>query len=177
MALKTVTVTETYQLPDLVSRVEKGVALLDEKLGPRWVTKVDPKTLDLSSGTSCVVGQLAINAMLNGPIPGGYFDGIGKIFPNLKDPDKRPVEHGFLIDEALTEQVERWLRKQPMTHPWWPVALGKNGTNLDLNGLLYDYLTSIWTQVIKARRAALRTPRKTTAKKTVAKKVAKRVSR
>lgn len=174
--LKTVEVTETYKVPDLASKVAKGVALLDKHCGPKWPQKVDPKTLDLGDGSSCVVGQLAIKAMLNGPLD-GFYDGVKKLFPGLEGKevldDQRIVDHGFLVNDELVVQVEEWLEKQPPTHPWWPLAIGKNGSNIDLNNLLYDYLTAIWIQVIKARRAALRTPRKATAKKTVAKRVAR----
>ncbi len=38
-------------------RVARGAAYLDE-VDPTWYRRVDPETLELSSGSSCVLGQL-----------------------------------------------------------------------------------------------------------------------
>jgi hypothetical protein len=195
--LKTVEVTETYKMPDLASKVEKGVALLDKK-APGWEKKVDLGELDLSSGTYCVVGQLAIKAILNGPLD-GYSDGIEKLLGRSNRGLRRTAEeaHGFIITEKTAGEVVAWLETQPVTHPWWPVLFGPNQGQASTQGravmqdILYDYLTAIWVQVIKARKSQARklaearraakkavTPaKKTTAKKTVAKKAAKRVAR
>ena len=124
MPVKTVQVTETYEMPDFVSDVERGMALLDEKLGPRWVLKVDPKMLDLSDGSYCVVGQLAIRAALNGPLE-GYHEGIRKIFPDLKEEnDPREEAHGFVVGTKQAQALAKWMQKQPSTHPWWPLFNG-----------------------------------------------------
>lgn len=42
---------------DVAARVARGVALLDEKV-PGWVNKVDVEQLNVSNGTTCVLGQL-----------------------------------------------------------------------------------------------------------------------
>ena len=39
------------------TRVERGAAYLDE-FDPGWHRRVDPHTLELSSGSSCILGQL-----------------------------------------------------------------------------------------------------------------------
>jgi len=39
------------------TRVQRGAAYLDE-FDPEWYRRVDPDTLELSSGSSCVLGQL-----------------------------------------------------------------------------------------------------------------------
>jgi hypothetical protein len=41
-------------------RVERGAALLDERL-PGWAKQIDLTILDLSSGCDCVLGQLALD--------------------------------------------------------------------------------------------------------------------
>ena len=48
----------------LVSRVQKGIALLDKKGPEDWREKVNLDTLDMIHGTNCIVGQ----------IYGGYFE-------------------------------------------------------------------------------------------------------
>lgn len=186
--LKTVEVTETYKMPDLVGKVEKGMTLLDERV-PGWDRKIDLKQLDLSDNDRCVVGQLAIKSMLNGPL-GGYDEGIEKVLANYtKDTqdgvfekyDKREESHGFVVTAATARQVREWLEKQPATHPWWPLLFGPaNGTNFEpveaMRQVLYDYLTSIWYQVIKERARSRRRLQESNraAKKTVAKKTTAR---
>jgi len=44
-------------LEDARTRVERGAAYLDE-IDPGWHRRVDPDTLELSSGSSCILGQL-----------------------------------------------------------------------------------------------------------------------
>ena len=39
------------------ARVEKGIALLDERSGPEWVNRVNRSTLNIASSYSCVLGQ------------------------------------------------------------------------------------------------------------------------
>lgn len=160
MAVRTVEVTESYRMPDLVSRVERGVKMLDAKV-PGWDQKVDLKALNLAEGTVCVVGQLAIKSMLNGPLD-GYEEGMNKLFPKLTPKQKMEdigERHGFEVSMVEAQEVADWLKRQPPTHPWWPFV---SGPELDVNfthastihSLLYDYLTAIWIQVIKARQKA-----------------------
>jgi len=40
------------------ANVERGAALLDERLGPDWDEQIDLNRLDLSSNCNCIVGQL-----------------------------------------------------------------------------------------------------------------------
>lgn len=44
-------------LDDARTRVERGADYLDE-VDPAWYRRVDPDTLELASGSSCVLGQL-----------------------------------------------------------------------------------------------------------------------
>ena len=44
-------------LEDARTRVERGADYLDE-IDPGWHRRVDPDTLELSSGSSCILGQL-----------------------------------------------------------------------------------------------------------------------
>lgn len=43
---------------DYMARVEKGAALLDERV-PDWFTRVDTDTLDIANGYRCVTAQVA----------------------------------------------------------------------------------------------------------------------
>lgn len=165
MPVKTVEITESYKLPDLLSKVQKGVELLDAKV-PGWEKKVDTKTLDLCSAHSCVVGQLAIKAMLNGPLE-DYHEGIRKLFTDKQINNGAGVKHGFELGAEFVKEVRAWLEKQPPTHPWWPFLHGPmNGIDYSstdaVENILWDYLTAIWAQVIKSRLKAQRASRRST---------------
>ena len=45
------------RMPTITERVERGAALLDEKM-PGWWQRVDLGRLDIESGCNCVIGQL-----------------------------------------------------------------------------------------------------------------------
>lgn len=42
----------------VLARVKQGIALLQEQYGDEWVEKINLRSLCLSSGSSCVLGQL-----------------------------------------------------------------------------------------------------------------------
>jgi hypothetical protein len=46
------------ELAQHTHNVNRGVELLDQKLGPDWVHLIDLESLDLASSCRCVVGQL-----------------------------------------------------------------------------------------------------------------------
>lgn len=50
---------------DVQERVQRGAALLDEKL-PGWRSKIDVDTLDIANPYNCIAGQLG------GPYQDGY---------------------------------------------------------------------------------------------------------
>lgn len=43
---------------EVLERVKRGLAWLEEKHGPGWEDHIDLEILNLSSGTSCVLGQV-----------------------------------------------------------------------------------------------------------------------
>jgi len=184
MAIRTVQVTETYKVPDFLTNVERGVKVLD-KVVPGWSDKINLIELNLARANSCVVGQLALQELLNGAT--GYFDGI-KWLKEQKAiaKDKEDSFYGFNLPVESDEAVE-WILRQPKTHPWQPLVGTQTQRTTEVEtvvmGVFWDYLTSIWVQVIKDRqehsrqvRKAQRAAKKATAKKTPA-KVAKKATR
>lgn len=194
--MKTVEVTETYKVPDLVSYVLRGVKVLDKHC-PGWADKIDLKALALDDPNLCVVGQLAIREMLNGAT--NYSDGIGWLVEQ-KAIDVRQGEewYGFDLPDGIADGIVEWVRKQPPNHPWWPIAVGRSNrergvTEVQMRSVLWDYLTSIWVQLIKSRQeqtallnkvrrqakkaTAPKVAKKAVAKKAVAKKTAKKTTR
>lgn len=51
---------------EVLARVKRGMALLEERFGPGWVDLVDLAALDLVEGDRCVLGQVC----------GGYSNGL-----------------------------------------------------------------------------------------------------
>lgn len=144
--VKMVEIVSTYKVPDLESRVDKGIALLDQKV-PGWDKKIQMKELDLQDGSQCVVGQLALQEILNGAT--GYTDGaqwlLGEKWEQLD------YQYGFNLDDETTHAVEEMLKKAPDHHPWKAFE-----SIAVLHSAIFDLLTTIWIQKIKARRAARR---------------------
>lgn len=90
-------------------RVDKGCKLLDERLGPEWVEKIDLKLLDLQSACACILGQTSIDIV--GRV-GNFYAAANVLFPDqdlLDWSDAEKAEtHGFALDNsadypALTE--------------------------------------------------------------------------
>jgi hypothetical protein len=69
-------------------RVERGAALLDRKK-PGWREKVNPETLEMWVGCSCVLGQVF----------GDFFRGLVLLALDYHE-DEEDVRHGFDIDYA-----------------------------------------------------------------------------
>jgi hypothetical protein len=66
-------------------RVERGAALLDEK-SPGWREKVDPETLEMSSGCGCILGQ----------VYGDYMGGLHRLASNWWE--VADTRLGFMVD-------------------------------------------------------------------------------
>jgi hypothetical protein len=80
------------------SQVEKGVALLDEKV-PGWETRVDPDALHMWNMRHCVLGQLFQDYMIG--------------LRELGLSDESAVEYGFdrrtsLLEDSIEEINESW---------------------------------------------------------------------
>lgn len=113
------------------ARVLRGIALLEEKHGPDWPSKVDLDELDLSSSRSCVLGQVYHNARVSSKQaqqfadsprgcnvvpddPASYFssrdvDGYERGLAILDGPlldQYGPQEHGFDAGWLPIEQLE-----------------------------------------------------------------------
>ena len=82
-------------------RIEKGAALLDEKI-PTWIDKQDLLWLNLMSPCMCVLGQAEEN--------GEYWETLGRLFPKKTEEELNTLayEHGFNINlsecRALSEK-------------------------------------------------------------------------
>lgn len=75
---------------DLMPRVEKGAALLDERC-PGWFKRIDIAQLALASCSRCVVGQLY----------GEFVNGLKSLDLYLGTHDNSPaVDHGFAIGDG-----------------------------------------------------------------------------
>ena len=75
----------------LKARVERGVALLDEKLGPEWCERIVLPDLFMHSGNQCVLGQLyPSTSLVSGYVVGRDALGIG-----VRGED---VPYGFSMD-------------------------------------------------------------------------------
>lgn len=72
---------------EILARVKRGIALLEEQYGPGWVDKIDMNALSLSNGSRCILGQ----------VYGNYGVGYGKMgLYALSD----RVGHGFSIGDC-----------------------------------------------------------------------------
>lgn len=100
----------TRQSWEFQPMVDKGFKLLDERLGPEWVEKIDLRCLDLQSACACILGQTSIDIV--GRV-GCYHAATDALFPvgdslPLGDQDEAEA-HGFVLFDnplnypALTE--------------------------------------------------------------------------
>lgn len=83
-------------------RVDKGCKLLDERLGPEWVEKIDLDQLNLQSNCDCILGQTSFGV---GGKPYSYQSAAEILFPPiipLDSLDHDSIEaHGFVLYENL----------------------------------------------------------------------------
>jgi len=114
--------------------VDKGAALLDRRR-PNWFTQINCKTLDLSCGCDCVVGQLY----------GSYNDTFlgrlaGTIFPRWGVRATKFAErHAFVTTPAMDE----WVGEAGY---WATVSARSKAT--------WHLLDRLWIEKIKERLAA-----------------------
>lgn len=89
----------------LRKRVERGVALLDEKK-PGWCERISLRKLSLSSGDHCILGQLyRPHSRQTYNSPNGFEAGLRIL---RIDEEGAPWEHGF--DLSPTEHTPMWRR-------------------------------------------------------------------
>lgn len=135
-----------HEGPDFRPYVQRGAALLDERV-PGWADAVDVDVLQLENSRSCVVGQLAIRAMLNGPLD-GYYQGIDKLFGDVLPYSNREVaagEHGFNLSGTYYNWFER-ARGYGAGRSDYPFLFDR--------GWAFEELTRFWTAEIKRRRSS-----------------------
>lgn len=74
---------------DLPERVSRGAALLDEKV-PGWAHRINVDTLDVESGTDCIVAQLF----------GDYLNGINALGLSFMSDDDAAHGYNSTFDES-----------------------------------------------------------------------------
>lgn len=81
------------------SRVQRGAAYLDD-VDPGWYRRIDPHTLELSSGVSCVLGQLH----------GTFHTGLSRArLINLGSSPRAslsPISYGFQCVDGVSEAAQ-----------------------------------------------------------------------
>lgn len=82
---------ETATDREILNKVLNGIELLKKKYGDDWVDKIDLETLQLSSGTRCVLGQVG-RATYGGKGYGEMIDLLRRDFGELGD----GYDHGFI---------------------------------------------------------------------------------
>ena len=123
-------------------RVEKGTALLDEKL-PGWESNIDLDRLQLADVDQCVLGQLFAESQ---SVPAWVADGYG----SLKD---------ALRDGCSQEEAERSLCEAHYNLGQYVLGLSdKDSANhgfmtLDDTKITYTLLDLTWINTITARQA------------------------
>lgn len=87
----------------VLARVKRGMALLEEKYGPEWASKVDLDILDLGSSSSCVLGQ----------VYGDWSEGVEALGLNTDGGDLDDSHFGFDSqgDETYAELGRVWVRE------------------------------------------------------------------
>lgn len=129
------TVDETLLKKKLVRAVSRGVRLLDS-LDAGWDKKINVRTLQLSSVTSCICGQLYEH----------YNTGVSKLTDALTESRRRFV--GF--------QGAGWYGKRldPEYYGFFfPTQSGTRWASSGMTGMAYSILTELWTAVVEKRRS------------------------
>ena len=95
------------------SRVKRGAAYLDARIGRNWEKRIDPTTLDLQDGCECILAQVSESHR--------YLDGLNELgIKDLEDRDGAPKARSYLgfsetgkgksIGEAFKRLTNAWLR-------------------------------------------------------------------
>jgi len=113
------------------ARIEKGAALLDEKI-PEWEVRQKPGLLNMKSGCTCVLGQ-AEKEM------GDYWITLKRLFPLVQDEEELceiAYEHGFNIKPhddryGLMEEDERYYAF--LTEEWKKFIIERRKTKWKMN--------------------------------------------
>lgn len=105
------------------TRVRRGAAYLDD-VDPEWYRQIDPETLELSSGSSCVLGQLH----------GDFRMGLSRSqLINMSSAPRTslsPVSYGFKciegVGDAVQERDYRYLNRA-----WRAAVLRRKAADAD----------------------------------------------
>lgn len=107
---------------EVLERVKRGIALLQEEHGDGWVEKIDLKTLCLADGARCVLGQIYADKALEdygdddgwwSHPPHGYNWAMSNI--EAFDQDPGGEDHGFCITDEEMEEDDSWA---PLQEAW-----------------------------------------------------------
>lgn len=135
---------DLINMAELEKRVETGAAWLDQEF-PDWYTRIDIETLKISSGSSCICGQLFVDKVLRQTDPVLYralaerdalteedtiHDGFGYFTAHYTDLDAESMGFIFIGESDLDCEVNVW------------------GSYTQ-----FDYLGACWVRQIEQRKA------------------------
>ncbi len=110
-----ITRTKTHENQQMIEHVQRGIALLDKK-HPDWEHGIQIDELDMSSGYSCILGQL---------FNGGFTEGVNCLFgfswsgsvPVTNEEYRIVADHGFVtsVDYHQLEIIWKGLFQQKKT--------------------------------------------------------------
>lgn len=103
-------------LSGAIKRVNRGAAYLDE-VDPAWHERIDPETLELRSGESCVLGQLHGEFRL-GLRRSHLFHCSSAPRANLS-----PISYGFFCAKDVSEELQE--RDYDYLNEAWRLAIWK----------------------------------------------------
>lgn len=85
-------------MDDIKARRDRGIALLNERLDPDWVSEINLDTLDIADATDCVLGQLY----------GWYGTGLDELDLLKYDVPvwREPHEYGFSVCDWRNPDLE-----------------------------------------------------------------------
>ena len=87
---------------EVEARIQRGIAFLEEQVGPGWKSLVDVKKLDLGSPLDCVLGQVFADRVRM-PLFSGYDYARHYVFQDYDD----VIDHGFdRLDSAGESYVD-----------------------------------------------------------------------
>ncbi len=82
---------------EVLGRVKRGLAWLEETHGPGWEDKIDLATLNLRDGSACVLGQ--VYAGQGEPDENGFTYGLELLYEN----DALAFDEAFAIEQAFND--------------------------------------------------------------------------
>lgn len=118
--------TEPVVWYDFTEEIDRGVALLN-KYDAGWASKIDLVWLNLSSGTSCVLGQLAMKSfanMINRTMLASStgFHAVVHALSLRGETDPHGIEHGFCLPPLRDDNGDEDNARVEWEHLTWQWA-------------------------------------------------------